>query len=98
MPAVPSGTVAELRSGEGGPGATTIELDVTGEKPSAAKMSVRVPGSPRMETSSNRTRPLASLRALFVPRVFVQVLGMTYRYLFHLVNGVGVQWLKLQDQ
>jgi cobalt/nickel transport system permease protein len=34
-------------------------------------------------------RLLASLRALFVPRVFVQVLGMTYRYLFHLVNGVG---------
>jgi cobalt ECF transporter T component CbiQ len=34
-------------------------------------------------------RLLASLRALFVPRVFVQVLGMTYRYLFHLVNGIG---------
>jgi len=34
-------------------------------------------------------RLLASLRAVFVPRVFVQVLGMTYRYLFHLVTGVG---------
>jgi cobalt/nickel transport system permease protein len=34
-------------------------------------------------------RLLASLRTLWVPRVFVQVLGMTYRYLFHLVNGVG---------
>jgi len=34
-------------------------------------------------------RLLASLRVVFVPRVFVQVLGMTYRYLFHLVTGVG---------
>jgi len=34
-------------------------------------------------------RLLAALRAVFVPRVFVQVLGMTYRYLFHLVTGVG---------
>jgi cobalt ECF transporter T component CbiQ len=34
-------------------------------------------------------RLLASLRALLVPRVFVQVLGMTYRYLFHLVNAIG---------
>ena len=34
-------------------------------------------------------RLLAALRAVLVPRVFVQVLGMTYRYLFHLVTGVG---------
>ena len=33
-------------------------------------------------------RLLASLRAVFVPAVFVQVLAMTYRYLFHLVTGV----------
>ncbi len=33
-------------------------------------------------------RLLASLRALFVPRMFVMVLGMTYRYVFHLLNGV----------
>jgi cobalt/nickel transport system permease protein len=33
-------------------------------------------------------RLLASLRTLFVPRVFVMVLGMTYRYVFHLLNGV----------
>jgi cobalt/nickel transport system permease protein len=38
-------------------------------------------------------RLLASLRAVFVPRVFVQVLGMTYRYLFHLVNGVGEMYI-----
>src|SRR4029077_1135869 len=34
------------------------------------------------------SRLLASLRALFVPRMFVLVLGMTYRYVFHLLNGV----------
>jgi cobalt/nickel transport system permease protein len=33
-------------------------------------------------------RLLASLRALFVPRMFVLVLGMTYRYVFHLLNGI----------
>jgi cobalt/nickel transport system permease protein len=33
-------------------------------------------------------RLLASLRALFVPRMFVLVLGMTYRYVFYLLNGV----------
>jgi cobalt/nickel transport system permease protein len=34
------------------------------------------------------SRLLSSLRALFVPRMFVLVLGMTYRYVFHLLNGV----------
>ena len=34
-------------------------------------------------------RLLASLGALFVPRVFVLVLGMTYRYVFHLLTGVS---------
>jgi cobalt ECF transporter T component CbiQ len=34
-------------------------------------------------------RLLASLRTLFVPRLFVQVLGMTYRYLFQLVTAIG---------
>jgi cobalt ECF transporter T component CbiQ len=33
-------------------------------------------------------RLLAALRALFVPRMFVLVLGMAYRYLFHLLNAV----------
>jgi cobalt ECF transporter T component CbiQ len=31
---------------------------------------------------------LGALRALFVPRMFVLVLGMAYRYLFHLLNSV----------
>jgi cobalt ECF transporter T component CbiQ len=34
------------------------------------------------------SRLLAALRALFVPRVFVAVLGMSYRYLFHLLDAV----------
>lgn len=33
-------------------------------------------------------RLLAALRALFVPRMFVLVLGMCYRYIFHLLNAV----------
>jgi energy-coupling factor transporter transmembrane protein EcfT len=31
---------------------------------------------------------LAALRALFVPRMFILVLGMAYRYLFHLLGSV----------
>jgi cobalt ECF transporter T component CbiQ len=31
---------------------------------------------------------LAALRALFAPRMFILVLGMAYRYLFHLLNSV----------
>lgn len=34
------------------------------------------------------TRLLSALRSLFVPRLFVAVLAMTYRYLFHLLNAV----------
>jgi cobalt/nickel transport system permease protein len=34
------------------------------------------------------TRLLAALRALRVPRMFVMVLGMAYRYVFHLLTGV----------
>jgi cobalt ECF transporter T component CbiQ len=34
------------------------------------------------------TRLLAALRALRVPRMFVVVLGMAYRYLFHLLGSV----------
>ena len=33
-------------------------------------------------------RLLAAVRALFVPRLFVLVLGMAYRYLFHLLSAV----------
>jgi len=31
---------------------------------------------------------LAALRALLVPRLFIQVIGMAYRYLFHLLGSV----------
>jgi cobalt ECF transporter T component CbiQ len=34
------------------------------------------------------TRLLAALRSLGVPRIFVLVLGMAYRYVFHLLNAV----------
>jgi cobalt/nickel transport system permease protein len=34
------------------------------------------------------TRLLAAARALFVPQLFVLVLGMAYRYLFHLLSAV----------
>jgi cobalt ECF transporter T component CbiQ len=34
------------------------------------------------------TRLLTALRALFVPRTFIVVFGMAYRYLFHLLNSV----------
>jgi cobalt/nickel transport system permease protein len=34
------------------------------------------------------TRLLAALRALFVPRIFILVIAMAYRYLFHLLSGV----------
>jgi cobalt ECF transporter T component CbiQ len=34
------------------------------------------------------SRLLGALRALFVPRMFVLVLGMAYRYLFHLLTSV----------
>src|ERR1700712_1417605 len=33
-------------------------------------------------------RLLAALRALAVPKMFILVLGMTYRYVFHLLNSV----------
>lgn len=33
-------------------------------------------------------RLLAALRALFVPRTFVLVLGLAYRYLFHLLSSI----------
>ena len=34
-------------------------------------------------------RLLAALRALFVPAMFILVIGMAYRYLFHLLGSVG---------
>jgi cobalt/nickel transport system permease protein len=34
------------------------------------------------------TRLLSALRALFVPKIFILVLGMAYRYLFHLLGSV----------
>jgi cobalt/nickel transport system permease protein len=38
-------------------------------------------------------RLLAALRALFVPKMFVLVLGMAYRYLFHLLTSVSDMYM-----
>jgi cobalt ECF transporter T component CbiQ len=38
-------------------------------------------------------RLLAALRALFVPRMLILVLAMTYRYVFHLLTSVGDMYM-----
>jgi len=59
---------------------------------SAALIVIRVAVSISLVVLLTLTTPwsrlLSSLRSLFVPRMFVLVLGMTYRYVFHLLNGV----------
>ena len=39
---------------------------------------------------------LAALRVLRVPRMFILVLGMAYRYLFHLLNSVSDMYTSRQ--
>jgi cobalt ECF transporter T component CbiQ len=59
---------------------------------SAALMVARVATSISLVVLVTLTTPwtklLAALRALFVPRMFILVLGVAYRYLFHLLNSV----------
>jgi cobalt/nickel transport system permease protein len=59
---------------------------------SAALIVTRVAASISLVVLLTLTTPwaklLAALRALFVPRVFVLVLGMAYRYLFQLLGSV----------
>lgn len=59
---------------------------------SAALIVTRVATSISLMVLLTLTTPwaklLAALRALFVPRMFILVLGMAYRYLFHLLNSV----------
>ncbi len=59
----------------------------------AAVLLLRVATSAALVTLVTLTTPwprlLAALRALAVPRVFVMILQMTYRYLFHLLEAVG---------
>jgi cobalt ECF transporter T component CbiQ len=69
------------------------ELGVTSEGLHAAGLIVvRVATSISLVVLLTLTTPwnrlLAGLRALFVPRMFVLVLGMAYRYLFHLLGSV----------
>jgi cobalt/nickel transport system permease protein len=59
---------------------------------SAALIVTRVAASTSLVVLLTLTTPwaklLAALRALFVPRMFILVLGMAYRYLFHLLGSV----------
>jgi hypothetical protein len=55
VPATPFGTVAELALAAGGPAVTVIGLEVTGVKPSAAKIRVLLPTEPRICRSEKRT-------------------------------------------
>jgi cobalt/nickel transport system permease protein len=69
------------------------ELGITSEGLHAAGLIVvRVATSISLVVLLTLTTPwnrlLAGLRALFVPRMFILVLGMAYRYLFHLLGSV----------
>jgi cobalt ECF transporter T component CbiQ len=69
------------------------ELGITAEGLTSAAMIVtRVATSISLVVLLTLTTPwtrlLAALRALLVPRLFILVLGMAYRYLFHLLNSV----------
>jgi cobalt ECF transporter T component CbiQ len=59
---------------------------------SAGLMVIRVATSISLVVLLTLTTPwtklLAALRSLFVPRMFILVLGMAYRYLFHLLGSV----------
>jgi cobalt ECF transporter T component CbiQ len=59
---------------------------------SAALIVLRVATSVSLVALLTLTTPwtsvLAALRSLFVPRMFVLVLGMSYRYVFHLLGSV----------
>jgi cobalt ECF transporter T component CbiQ len=59
----------------------------------AATIVIRVATSISLVVLLTLTTPwnrlLAALRALFVPKMFVLVLGMAYRYLFHLLTSVS---------
>jgi cobalt/nickel transport system permease protein len=43
-------------------------------------------------------RLLAGLRGLYVPRMFIVVLGMAYRYLFHLLGSVNDMYLSRRSR
>jgi cobalt ECF transporter T component CbiQ len=69
------------------------ELGITSEGLTGAALIVtRVATSISLVVLLTLTTPwnklLAALRALFVPRMFILVLGMAYRYVLHLLNSV----------
>jgi cobalt/nickel transport system permease protein len=70
------------------------ELGITSEGlHGAAIIVVRVATSISLVVLLTLTTPwtqlLAALRALYVPKMFILVLGMAYRYLFHLLGAVS---------
>ncbi len=74
------------------------QLGITSEGLHAAAIIVaRVATSVSLVVLLTLTTPwnrlLAALRELFVPKMFVLVLGMAYRYLFHLLGSVSDMYL-----
>ena len=79
---VPFGTWFGHRVGMTSQGLTSAGLIVT-----RVAVSISLVVLLTLTTSWNRL--LAALRALFVPRMFILVLAMAYRYVFHLLTAVA---------
>jgi cobalt/nickel transport system permease protein len=78
---VPFGTWFGYRVGMTGQGLTSAGLIVT-------RVAVSISLVVLLTLTTPWNRLLAALRALAVPRMFILVLAMAYRYLFHLLNSV----------
>ena len=78
---VPFGTWFGHRIGMTSQGLTAAGLIVT-------RVAVSISLVVLLTLTTRWNRLLAALRALFVPRMFVMVLAMAYRYVFHLLNAV----------
>jgi cobalt ECF transporter T component CbiQ len=79
---VPLGTWFDHRVGMTSQGLTAAGLIVT-------RVAVSISLVVLLTLTTPWNRLLASLRGLGVPRMFVQVLAMAYRYLFHLLGSVS---------
>ena len=79
---VPFGTWFGHRVGMTGQGLTAAGLIVT-------RVAVSISLVVLLTLTTPWNRLLAALRALALPRMFVMVLAMAYRYVFHLLNSVS---------
>lgn len=79
---VPLGTWFGSPVGLTGPGLTSASMIV-------ARVAVSISLVVLLTLTTPWNRLLAGLRGLGIPRVFVLVLGMAYRYLFYLLNAVA---------